>query len=268
MKALAHAAVAGCLFAGAVLALPAPPARAQDATSAAAARAVFNEGVTFADAGRWSEAVVRFRRALSLRESSVIAFNLAVALTHEGHPVEAAEIFRSVIRSRATEAPLRADATAALATAEPLIAWVTITYAAPTEGLTLLVSGSERPVALVGGSVPLDAGTHEITLTRSDGAIVGRGSVSVEAGARSELTIAVIEAPAATTAAEPAVDVTRIVLPAEPPPPGDDTGIWIGVGVGGGVVLVAAVIVLVVVLVPPPEATPFSGSLGTVEIGR
>lgn len=246
-------------------------ARAQgtDATSATVARALFAEGVALADAGRWEDAVARFRRALALRDSSVIAYNLGVALTHEGHPVEAAEIFRRVIRSDATDDPLRADATASLATTEPQIAWATISYPASTDGLTLHVGGHERPIALLGSSMPLDPGPHEITLTRSDGVVVGRGQLTVAAGPNDGLTLTVVEAPSQepTGAEEAAFDVTHIVQPVAPPP-SDDTGIWIGVGIGGGVVLVAAAIVLVVVLVPPSEAAPYSGSLGTVEIGR
>jgi hypothetical protein len=242
------------------------PAAAQgtDATAASAARALFTEGVSLADDGHWSEAIARFRRALALRDSSVIAFNLGVALAHDGHPVEAAEIFRRVIRSDTTDAALRADATAALAEAEPDIAWANLSYAGRTEGLTLTVAGVERPVALVGARVPLDAGTHEITLTRADGAVVGRGSVTVEAGATTDVALAVIDAPIESS---DEIDVTHIVVPVAPPP-SDDTGLWVGVGVGAGVVLAVAAIVLVVVLVPPSEPAPFAGSLGTVEIGR
>jgi hypothetical protein len=229
-------------------------AQESDATAATAARALFTEGVSLADEGHWSDAVTRFRRALELRPSSVIAFNLGVALAHDGHPVEAAEIFRQVIRSDATGAALRADAAASLAEAEPLIAWAEVTYAAPSEGLVLRVEGIERPIALLGGRIPLDPGTHEITVTRADGAVVGRGSVTVDAGGTAEVPLAVIDVPQAEPEAE--VVIAPILDPALAlPPPRDDTALFIGLGIGGGVVLVAA-IVLVVVLVPPGEAAP------------
>ncbi|HMI90773.1 MAG TPA: hypothetical protein VK509_05385, partial [Polyangiales bacterium] len=78
-----------CLLTAA--ALTAAPARAQseDASRAASARALFEEGVTFADQGHWDEASDRFRRALALRDSAVIAYNLASALQETGHLVEA-----------------------------------------------------------------------------------------------------------------------------------------------------------------------------------
>jgi tetratricopeptide (TPR) repeat protein len=241
-----------------------------DATSAAAARALFTEGVSLADGGRWADAVVRFRQALALRDSSVIAYNLGVALTHLGQPVEATELFRRVIRSSSTDDAVRADATASLATAEPQIAWVEVSYAAPTEGLTLRVDGHERPIALLGTSIPLDPGAHEILVLRGED-VAGRGAIELAAGAHAALALEIVALPVESPPPEVTVEAPPepSLPPIEAPPPAsDDSGLWIGLGVGGGVVLVAAAVVLVVVLVPSPEASPFSGSLGTVEIGR
>jgi len=243
---------------------------AQDAdpTAALAARALFSEGVALTDRGDWAQGAERFRRALALRDSPVIVFNLGVALGHLGQPVEASELFRRVLRSTPLDAALRASATAELAAAEPQIAWLTVTYAAPTDGLHLVVDGVERPVALVGTSMPLDPGTHALALRRGE-YVVGEGAAELAPGEREELALRVIDVllpepePLEVAAPEPAP--VTILPPVQPQ--GDDPAPWIGLGIGGAVV-VAGVIVLVVVLVPPGEPSPYAGSLGTVEIGR
>ncbi len=252
-----------------VAALPsAGRAQEADATAVLAARALFNEGVALTDGGDWAQGAERFRRALSLRDSPVIAFNLGVALGHLGQPVEASELFRRILRSEALDPTLRASATAELAATEPQIAWLTVTYAARTEGLQLVVDGAERPLALVGTSIPLDPGTHTLTLRRGEH-VVGEGAAELAPGAREELALRVIEVPL------PEPELPQLEAPAPAPltilpqeqARGDDPAPWIGLGIAGAVV-VAGAIVLAVVLVPPGEPSPYAGSLGTVEIGR
>ena len=257
----------------AMLLAPATRAQAQDAeATSAAARRLFNQGVELADHEQWPAAVVRFRHALTLRESSVILFNLAVALGHEGHPVEAAELFRRVIRSPSSDAALREEATRALAVVEPRIAWADVSFAASSAGLTLAVDGADRSIALLGGSLPLDPGSHEITLAHA-GHVVARAGLTVAPGAHATLRLEVI-AGSEDELARPEHDRAPSVSPelavalSTADAPRDDTTLWIGLGVGGGIVLVAGVIVLAVVLVPPSEPNPYSGGLGTVEVGR
>ena len=63
----------------------------------ASARELFEQGVALAERGDWVAAEDRFRRALSLRNSSVIAYNLASALCEQGKLVEASELLHRVL---------------------------------------------------------------------------------------------------------------------------------------------------------------------------
>lgn len=259
------------LVALALVALGAGSAEAQDA-DALAARALFSEGVELTDAGRWDEAIDRFRRALALRDSAVIAYNLGIALSHEAHPVEAAERFRRVARDEAADPALRDDARRALAEAEAAIAWVEASWEGDASGLALHVDGAERPIALLGARMPLDPGEHRIALLRGH-LEVALGNVTVAAGERATLALATLDVP---TAEVVPVDegegdeaaARGAASGAGGADTGDDSGLWIGLGVGAGVLVVGGAIVLAVVLTPVPEAMPYSGSLGTVELGR
>lgn len=246
----------------------APRARAQDASDSVAARALFQEGVELSDAGSWPEAIDRFRRALALRDSAVIAYNLGVALAHEGHPVEAAERFRRVVRDDEADEALRAEARSALEAAESTIAWVVTTWDGNPEGATLRVDGAERPIALFGTGIPVDPGAHEVMLVR-EGNEIAIGSFDIAAGERATLALTTLEVPVVAPA--PVDDVETLADPSAGPTDtggGSDPAPFIAIGVGAGVLVIAGAIVLAVVLSPQPEATPFSGSLGTVELGR
>lgn len=248
----------------------APRASAQDASDSVAARALFQEGVELSDAGSWAAAIDRFRRALALRDSAVIAYNLGVALAHEGHPVEAAERFRRVVRDEEADDALRAEARAALEAAEATIAWVVTTWDGDAESATLRVDGAERPIALFGTGMPVDPGAHEVMLVR-DGNEIAIGSFTIAAGERTTLALTTLEIPVVAPA--PVDDVEMLGDPSEGGASDAGGGTtdpvpFIAIGVGAGVLVVAGVIVLAVVLTPLPEAMPYSGSLGSVELGR
>ena len=244
-------------------------ARAQSASEsssdAIAARALFHEGVELSDAGDWPEAVDRFRRALALRDSPIIAYNLGVALAHTDHPVEAAERFRRVVRDEAASEAARTEARRDLARAEAAIAWLVVDWSGDPRSHSLEVDDEPRAIELLGTEIPLDPGAHEIEVLRGE-RVVATGTYTVRAGQHASLTLETLALP------EP-VDEDEVVAPAAPASApahggGEDPAPFIALGVGGGVALVAGAIVLAVVLTPAPEAMPRAGSLGTVEVGR
>lgn len=244
-------------------------AAAQDATASSAARALFNEGVTLAEQEQWAEAAERFERAIALRDSAVIAYNLGLALEHLGRPVEAAERFRRVARDAAADATMRASATTALAEVEPQIAWVTITVEGDRLDRALRVDGHAIPDALVGAPTPVDPGTHAITLNEPDGTEVSTRSITMTEGQRESVALAspprpeVVPEPAPEPTSEPVVDLS----PSPPPAASDDTWLWVGIGAGAAVV-VAGIVVTIVLVSTPAQASPWAGNAGVIEVGR
>jgi hypothetical protein len=262
------------LLAAASFACLAHVARAQpqedDATRVVAARTSFSEGVALADGGHWVEAVEHFRHALALHDSSTIAFNLGVALSHEGHPVEASELFRRVLRDEASDAALRSDADAALVVAQAEMAWAQVSYAGPTAGLTLAVDGTPASIALLGTSLPLDPGVHHFLVAR-DETVIGGGTLAVRAGEHARLELTLLGEQVTPHASPIVLDPARVADDAtheQDRAPDDQTGLFVGLGVGGGLVIVTLIVVLAVVLVPSSDATPYAGSLGIVDVGR
>lgn len=244
-------------------------AAAQDATASSAARALFNEGVTLAEQEQWADAAERFERAIALRDSAVIAYNLGLALEHLGRPVEAAERFRRVARDAAADGAMRASATTALAEVEPRIAWVTITVEGDRLDRALRVDGHAIPDALVGAPTPVDPGTHAITLTEPDGTDVSTRSITMTEGQRESIALASPPRPEVVAEPEPVPAPTHepVVDLSPPPASSDDTWLWVGIGSGAAVV-VAGIVVTIVLVSTPSQASPWAGNAGVIEVGR
>ena len=99
---------------------------AQGNDSAARARSLFEAGVRDADEGRWQDAQEKFQRALLLRDSPVVRFNLAVALLELEKPVEASRLLREVERDERTAKDLAARVPDLLESASERLAHLTI----------------------------------------------------------------------------------------------------------------------------------------------
>lgn len=258
-------------------ALAASPASAQGraARDAAAARALFQEGVACADHRDWSCAADRFARAHEMRPSPVIAYNLGHALVEQGRLVEGAEMLRQALRDGSASAQVRADAGRMVEALTPRIGRLTLHVRGPVEGVTIRIGDVEVPEALHGTSAPIDPGPHAISAVRG-GEIVASATVEVAEGASVEAELTIPEAPVVDTSVAPEPEEARaeddaermIATPVAPPPSGSDEGLWIGLGVGAGVLVVGAAVVLGVVLAQPQEPSPFGGNLGTVDVGR
>lgn len=259
LRAVLVGAVSGLVFSWA-----APLAAQEDEASireSAAARELFGAGVVCADASDWVCAIDRFERAYALRSSPVIAWNLGHALVERGRLVEAAEMLRRVARDDDASAEVRAAAREALDAILPQLGTLTLHLVGPTQDVQVFVGALELPPALLEMEAPIDPGTHVITARRGDEVIA---EVRVEVTPGAFLTRS-LELPEPAALASP----LRPVALAPPTQSGsDESGVMIGLGVGGALLAVGMAVVLIVVLVPPSEATPFSGSLGFVELGR
>lgn len=230
------------------------------------ARVLFAEGVAFADDGQWSLAVARFRAAQAEHPSSVIEFNLGLALTHTNQSLEAIEVLDRVAHREGVDASLREEAAAAAAAQRLQIAEVDVTYAGSTEGLTLRVDGAPRPLSVLRETMRFEPGTHTITLER-ESVTIARGSLRLERGTHTRLALEAVTARAAVRS-EPATRQSPALPPPIDPAPRDDTNLWIGLGIGGGVLVTIGAVSLAIVLASTSSPSPYGGSLGTVEIQR
>jgi hypothetical protein len=235
-----------------------------DATASAAARALFSEGVTAADAADWATAADRFGRARALRSSPTIALNLAVALSHLGRLVEASELLQAVLHDPTSTDAIRAGAHATVAEIEPRLAWIELDIEGPLEGVTIDADGQSLPLELVGAPVPMDPGHHCISASRG-AAVVASAEVDLTEGSRAPVPL-VIPPPVEEALAVP-VDEGDAEGPIATSGGGDD-GLLIGLGIGGGVLVLGGMVALVVVLAMPGEPSPFVGNAGVLEIGR
>jgi hypothetical protein len=170
-----------------VLLSAALPAGAQQAgiDRIAAARALFRQGMDYLEQEAWQQAADRFSRAMALRSSPRIAYNLTTALIPLGQLVRSSELLRNVVRDPTVSADVRSDAEARLAELEPRLAWLTME--APP-GVTIFFNGVQVAASTVGVPVPVDPGRHSV-VARINDTPVFRRQVAIEEGARRSLRI-------------------------------------------------------------------------------
>ena len=151
-----------------VLASAANAQPSDDPTRDASARALFQEGVELAEASDWRGAEDRFRRAYTLRASPVIAYNLASALAERGKFVEASEFVRKVTQDDKADAGLKQSARALQAQLAERIGRVTISVREKLASDRVLLDANPLLDAQLGVEIPIDPGTHSVSLQRGD----------------------------------------------------------------------------------------------------
>jgi len=242
-------------------------ASAQDAQQAASARALFDQGTQFADAGNWVDAEDRFRRALALKDSPIITYNHAGALEELGRLVEASEQLRKVARSEGAPRDLVREAGQQADAISARLAQLTVTPSGDTTGASIAVDDKPLAEAMFGVPIPADPGSRTVVATRA-GSEVDRQTVVLEEGGAAEILIQVGEAapsPAAVAAAAPVAPDSVVTADED----SDGSGVWLWAGAG---VVTVGVIVLVAVLASgggddPGMETPHMGDFGPGAIG-
>lgn len=143
-------------------------AQDDDEARAASARALFQEGVELADSSEWFEAADRFRRALTLRDSPVIAYNLASALRQLGQLVEAAELLERIVDNAGADPELRRSAASALADIRPRLGRLSLRIEGRQPGDVIAIDTHRVPDERLGSTLPIDPGTHIVTAARGE----------------------------------------------------------------------------------------------------
>ncbi len=173
--------------------------------NSAAARALFAEGLTAAEAGDHAAAADRFERALELRWAAPIAYNLAEALSRMGRYVEAIENLHAIERSTAS-LDVKETARARREELEPSVGRLRVVLTPDEPGLAIRVDGRPLPEALRGVAFPVDPGERQLTIHRG-AQEAGAAQSTVVAGL--ETTVHVEVAPPLPTPEELAAEEER-----------------------------------------------------------
>lgn len=227
----------------------------------AAARALFQEGNALLEAEDWAQAADRFERALELRDSPQIAYNLTTALVELGHLVRATEVLQALERAEDTPARVIEASAARRAEIAPRIGRLTIRAEGNRQDVVLEMDGRELAWAMVGVQLPADPGPHELRARQGDRTL-DEASVVVPEGGATEATLNL--SPTVPTPEE----VARGVEPEEPiaaPIERPKRRWWIGVIVG--VVVAGAAVGLALGLRGDSQAAFVPGTTGHVIFG-
>ena len=219
--------------------------RAQDTVDparAASARALFEEGVSLSDQGKWPEATDRFRRALALRDSQVIRYNLAAALIELGQVVEASELLRLVERDETADAKLRGEARTRMNEALGRLAKLTVHVEGSLDGVSVALDDRPLEAVQLDVAIPSDPGSHRVTAKRA-GEELAAADVELANG---EAETVVLKLSVAQVATPLEAAQTVALTPAEP---SKDQGEQprrkklMGWAIGGGAAVVAVAVV-------------------------
>lgn len=175
----------------------------------AAARGLFQQGLNNLRAERWSEAADRFERALALKPTPEIAYNLSSALLHLGKLVRASEVLRQAAEDADAPAPVRQAAAARLEQVLPRIGYLTVRLDGPSDGVTVSLDGRPLEAAMLAVPVPVDPTRHSVVAVRGAEPIYEQ-TLDVGEGERAPLTIVVPTAP------PPRTDAPRVAAVPDP----------------------------------------------------
>ncbi len=224
---------------------PSRPARAQTASDAdrAAARELATQGLQLQQAGNFTDALDRFDRAQAVFSAPTHLLHIAQCEAALGKLVEAAETYRTLVRTPLpTGAPAafvqaQQEGAAELSQVEPRIPSIRL-FVKPANltNLQILIDGQAMSNALVGVQRPTDPGAHSIALlapgyARADQQVVLKEKetkdVVFNLGGSPGTYYAPVPAPApspavAPNAAQPATPPAQYnyqPMPPAPPPP-------------------------------------------------
>lgn len=234
-----------------------------DAERTAAARALFEEGLSLLDREEWAPAADRFERALALRPSAQVAYNLSTALIAQRRLVRASEVL--LIAARDASAPAEVRDAAARRREEVLgrIARLTIRVSGAREGVTVEIDARPLDWAMIGIPIPVDPGSHEIAAVRA-GETLARESIALREGGDGAVSLELpTAAPLPPVEAAPADATPALSAAPAPDDEGGGTSVFLWAGLG---VLAAGAAVVAIVLLTSSDPDPVQGSAGVVAV--
>lgn len=176
-----RAVVAGCVL---LIALSPVPAAAQEASAEPSeeqleeARSLYYEGLSLIDHRQWAGAATRLERVLEIRDSIVASYQLAVAYSHLGRPLEAAERLRRVLDDPEVVAEMETASRKLLAEVEAATGSLTLRLRGNREGVHVRVGERAIPARELDAPVPVDPGQVRVVAERN-GEVVAESTVDV-----------------------------------------------------------------------------------------
>lgn len=223
-------------------------ARAETSESdRATARALAEEGHKALTAKDYALAEDRFRRADALVRAPSLMVDHAKALVGLGRLAEAYASYdaarKEPLAPNAPAAFRRAaiEAERAIKELEPKIAWVTIRVSGPSEP-SVKIGEREIPASALGSALPVDVGSSTIQVS-AEGYVSKDAPLSLVAGQKEEVELALEPVPVAAPPPAPAPVVKHVVHRRAPEPVESkpNTLTYVAFGVGGAGLALGAV---------------------------
>ncbi len=166
MRSIVQWAISGILFLS--LIGPTTVFAEEDAQKTALARSLFRDGVALMESEQWEAAADKLERALKLRSSSVIAYNLGFCLSHTGKLVRASELLERVIRDDTASEDLKDTARLLLQEINPRIAKLMIRAQGDLSNTEITLDDRVLSQVEIGVATPVDPGRHVVIARRND----------------------------------------------------------------------------------------------------
>ncbi len=180
-----HRQLLGAGLVAAFLTVSAHALADEDATTTAAARERFKEGVTYFDQKQFEKARAAFVQAYALKKHPAVLLNLAQSELRSGHERDAAQHFTQYLRE-ATDASAgeREAAQMGLASAKAAVSEITIGADVEAE---VLVDGTSQGTAPLGSSLFLEPGAHTLQAKKGDKVVTQ--NITAKAGETREVKL-------------------------------------------------------------------------------
>lgn len=177
-----------------------PVVELSEAERTALARDQFTQGVRFARQERWQEASDRFGRALELRQTPQIRYNLAESLFHLGRLVEASEHVAILEGEDDVPRAVRRSLSSLRERIDERVGRLTLQVVGEGPDTRVTLDGRVVSPALYDVEMPVDPGRHVVRLAQGDREIRSE-EVLVPEGGSGELRLEVPDAPSPAEAA-------------------------------------------------------------------
>lgn len=210
-------------------------ARAQSAEELQAARELFQEAYEAEQEARYADALAKFRRVASVKETSSIRYRIATVLMAMGRLRESRDIFRSIAAARpslpATEHEIADSAVEKSAELDRRIPKLSLRLAdGSPDDVRVTLDGAPIPVSTTPRPIELDPGDHAVLAVASGSAPYEQTVTLTDGGGQVEHTIFL-------TPGAPA-------SPEVPPPDPDRLLGWVAVGGGSALLAMGAALLI------------------------